>query len=137
MRALAVAGGLAAAAAACARPFRVAVAGESMVPALLPGEWAVATRSRRHRVGDVVVVEHPLRPGYEMVKRLRAGPGDRPPGGPALGPGEWWVEGDASEGSTDSRHFGPIPAASIRGVVRLVYRPWGRRRLLRRGDRGR
>jgi hypothetical protein len=40
------------------------------VPTLLPGDWALAVARRRYRRGDVVVVEHPGRPRYEMVKRI-------------------------------------------------------------------
>ena len=47
-----------------------------MVPTLLPGDWALAVSGRRARRGDVVVVEHPGRPGYEMVKRVTAVPGE-------------------------------------------------------------
>src|SRR4051812_27697116 len=49
------------------RPSRVAIEGASMAPTLLPGDWALVVARRRYRRGDVVVVEHPGRPGYEMV----------------------------------------------------------------------
>ena len=39
------------------RPSRVAIEGPSMAPTLFPGDW-------------VVVVEHPGRPAYEIIKRL-------------------------------------------------------------------
>ena len=45
-----------------------------MAPTLLPGDWALVVTPRRTDRGDVVVVEHPGRPGYEMVKRLTAVP---------------------------------------------------------------
>jgi nickel-type superoxide dismutase maturation protease len=112
------------------RPFRVEVSGPSMSPTLLPGDWAVAVRTRRPRAGDVVVVEHPARPGLEMVKRTAAGPGEVAPDGRTLGPDEWWVEGDAPDASTDSRAFGPVRSTHVRGVVRLLYWPRSRRRLL-------
>ena len=75
-----------------------------MVPTLLPGDWALAVSRRRYRRGDVVVVEHPGRPGYEMVKRLGAVPGERIDER-ALGPEEFWIVGDREDASTDSRHF--------------------------------
>src|ERR1700757_3403686 len=85
------------------KPFRVAIEGASMAPALLPGDWALAVSARRLRRGDVVVVEHPGRPGFEIVKRIVGVPGDRvDEAGPALGPDDWWVQGDHAEGSTDS-----------------------------------
>jgi type IV secretory pathway protease TraF len=68
------------------------------------------------------VVEHPERPGYEMVKRVEALPGERP-GDRILGPNEYWVLGERPEASTDSRMFGPVPRSSVRGVVKLRYWP--------------
>ncbi|HEY2803640.1 MAG TPA: signal peptidase I [Actinomycetota bacterium] len=110
------------------RPFRVEIRGGSMEPTLHDGEWAVAVR-RRVRVGDVVVVEHPERRGFELVKRIVAAPGDAVHGRP-LAEGEWWVEGDRADASTDSRSFGSVPRSSIRGTVVLVYAPWSNRRML-------
>jgi nickel-type superoxide dismutase maturation protease len=112
------------------KPFRVEVEGASMVPTLLPGDWALAVGARKLRRGDVIVVEHPGRPGYEMVKRLTALPGDRPSEHRTLGPDEWWVEGDRAEGSTDSRHFGPVRREQIKARVLLVYWPNDRRHLV-------
>jgi inner membrane protease subunit 1 len=111
-----------------ARPFRVEIEGSSMEPSLLPGEWALAVR-RRLKVGAVVVVEHPTRPDFELVKRVVAAPGDAV-GGRRLGAAEWWVQGDASGASTDSRAFGPVPRSAVRGRVVLVYSPWRNRRML-------
>jgi hypothetical protein len=78
-------------------------------------------------VGDVVVVEHPGRPGYEMVKRIAASPGGRV-GGRTLGADEWWVEGDLASASTDSRRFGPVLGDALKAKVVLVYWPRERRR---------
>jgi signal peptidase I len=112
------------------KPFRVEISGGSMAPNLLPGDWALAVARRRIRRGDVVVVEHPHRPGFEMVKRIVAVPGDGRPGGVVLRPGEWWVEGDVPAESTDSRHFGPVRTRHVKAVVRLIYWPASRRRPL-------
>lgn len=101
-----------------------------MLPTLLPGDWCLAVAPRRFAPGDVVMVEHPERPGYEMVKRLVGGPGDHR-GGRLLASDEWWVEGDRSDASTDSRHFGPVPTEALKAKVLLVYGPGGRRRLVR------
>jgi nickel-type superoxide dismutase maturation protease len=110
------------------KPFRVAVAGSSMLPALEPGDWALVTATRRIRPGSIVVVAHPSRPGVEMVKRVIGVPGDRAPDGRELGRDEYWVEGDATASSTDSRAFGPIGRADVRGTLRVVYWPPARRR---------
>jgi nickel-type superoxide dismutase maturation protease len=104
------------------RPFRIEVEGESMTPTLEPGDWLVAIRVRQVRPGMLVVVEHPERPGYEMVKRVAAAPGDRI-GDRTLGPDEYWVTGDNEEASTDSRRFGTVSSASICGQVLFRYLP--------------
>ena len=100
-----------------------------MAPTLLPGDWAVCLSPRRYRPRDVVVLEHPGRPGYEMVKRLTAGPGELV-GERRLGPDEWWVQGDHSA-STDSRQFGPVRAEALKAKVVLIYWPKERRSVMR------
>ena len=55
-----------------------------MRPTLEPGEWALAVAPRGDLLGEVVVVEHPERPGFEMVKRVVAGPGAVAPDGVVL-----------------------------------------------------
>lgn len=117
---------------ACLRyqPSRVQIQGESMAPTLVPGDWALVATPRRFARGDVVVVEHPARPGYEMVKRLAGLPGDRA-NGRTLGAGEFWVEGDHEPASTDSRDFGPVRVEALTAKVLLVYWPPERLRLVR------
>lgn len=134
--ALAAMAALAALAAVALRPFRVAVEGRSMEPRLAPGDFLLAAASLKPRRGALVVVEHPARPGFELVKRVAALPGDRV-GGRALGPEELWVVGERGEASTDSRSFGPVPRRAVRGVVLLRYWPPGRLAWLGPGARGR
>lgn len=112
------------------RPSRVEVRGDSMIPALWPGDRALAVPARRPSRGHVVVVEHPTRPGFEIVKRITAVPGDLTPDGRTLGADEFWVEGDNPSRSTDSRQHGTVRAAQVRARVRLVYWPPSRRRLV-------
>jgi signal peptidase I len=100
-----------------------------MVPTLLPGDWALAVSRKRFATGDVVVVEHPGRPGYEMVKRVVAQPGAQV-GERLLDEDEYWVQGDREDASTDSRHFGPVRRGHLKARVLLVYWPKERRRLL-------
>ena len=100
-----------------------------MLPTLRPGDWALAAAGGRLRHGDVMVVEHPGRPGYEMVKRVTALPGERV-GDRVLGDDEYWVEGDHPAGSTDSRGFGPVRREHLTARVLLIYRPLERRRRL-------
>lgn len=101
-----------------------------MAPTLEPGDWVIAVAPGRLRRGEIVIVEHPDRPGFEVVKRVVAVPGDLAPDGRVLGRAELWVEGDASEGSTDSRSYGPVRREHVRATARLVYWPPERRRLL-------
>ena len=101
-----------------------------MRPTLEPGDWAVAIRARRLHRGDVVVVEHPDRVGFELVKRVTHLRGDAAPDGLGL-VDRVWVEGDDPEGSSDSRTFGPVPLGLVRGRVWFVWWPLGRIRALR------
>jgi type IV secretory pathway protease TraF len=101
-----------------------------MLPTLWPDDWALVVSPRRYAARDVVVVEHPGRPGYEMVKRIVAAPGGTV-GERTLGPDEWWVEGDRPDASTDSRHFGPVSTSELLARVVLVYWPKERRGVVR------
>ena len=105
------------------RPFRVEVKGSSMEPTLHEGDWLVAFANEDPHAGDLVVVEHPERPGFELVKRLTGVPFDVVEGR-TLAPDEWWVQGDAEEdATTDSRSFGPLRRSQIKGRVALTYLP--------------
>ena len=105
-----------------------------MIPTLLPDDWCLVVRPGSWRRGDIVVVEHPSRPGYEMVKRLGAVPGDAV-GGRVLEQGEFWVLGDRGDASTDSRQFGPLRGDLLKARVLLIYAPAERRRMLGRAIR--
>jgi signal peptidase I len=111
------------------RPFGAAVAGDSMAPTLRPNDLVLAARATPRR-GSVAVLEHPVRRGFEVVKRVTGVPGDEI-SGRRLGPDEYWVEGDAPGSSTDSRTFGPVVGSGLRGVVVLRYWPPSRFGLVR------
>ncbi len=103
-----------------------------MRPTLEPGDWALAIGSahgRRPRPGDIVVLEHPGRPGFELVKRVTEVRSSRSPESGDR-PIELWVEGDDPASSTDSRHFGAVDGSRVRGRLVLVWWPPARRRLL-------
>lgn len=48
---------------------RVEVVGESMLPALRPGDWLLVLNRARVSEGDAVVALHPDDPGLLIVKR--------------------------------------------------------------------
>ena len=100
-------------------PFtRVVVAGESMLPALRPGDCLLVSRRSRIDVGDLVVARRPHAEGLLLVKRATR----RADGG-------WWLLSDnAAAGLDDSRVFGVLPDAFVLGKVLFRYYPWDRRR---------
>jgi nickel-type superoxide dismutase maturation protease len=103
---------------------RVEVAEQSMLPALRPGDWLLARRTRRIRPGQVVLAWHPSRPDFLLVKRAtRRVEGDGEVGG------GWWLESDnPAAGAADSSRFGPVPEEKIVGRVLVRYwRPRPRR----------
>lgn len=96
---------------------RWAVSGESMSPTLAPGDWLLVERLRPGGAlpdpGSIVLLTDPRDPRRELVKRLTRLDPD----------GTAWIEGDNAAQSTDSRHYGPVLAGSIAGVVRYRYWP--------------
>ena len=96
---------------AARRVRRIEVHGPSMRPTLEPGDRLVVVRVMGPRPGDIVAVEDPRNPGHVVVKRVTAVHGH-----------DVVVHGDNAGESTDSRHFGPVDRAAVRG--RAVYRYW-------------
>lgn len=92
----------------------VTVRGGSMLPALREGDVLLASRVRRARVRDVVVLADPYGEGL-LVKRVAALAGDPWPGAGRVPPRTVVVLGD--NGGLDSRMFGPVPLDRLRGVV--------------------
>jgi nickel-type superoxide dismutase maturation protease len=92
---------------------RFVVEGESMLPAYRAGDYLLVDvrvfLSRNPRVGEAVVAKDPRDPSRRLLKRVT-----RVEPGPLV-----WLEGDNPEGSTDSRHFGPV--AELEGLVRWRY----------------
>ncbi len=93
-----------------------------MEPTLLPGDYLLATARGAIRRGDLVVVDRPDQRGFELVKRVAGIAGDVIDGR-VLEPDEYWVVGEASARSTDSRTFGAFTRADIKGIARLRYWP--------------
>jgi nickel-type superoxide dismutase maturation protease len=91
----------------------VEVTGESMLPALRPGDWLLVRSGVRIVPGDVVVARHPDR-DLLIVKRAAHRDADG-----------WWLESDnqRAAGRQDSWDFGAVPESLIVGRVVLRYWP--------------
>jgi inner membrane protease subunit 1 len=78
------------------------------------------------RRGDIVVADSSYKAAYTVCKRVVALAGDavtlHDGRRVVVPPDHVWVEGDNAQDSTDSRAYGPIPAALVRG--RVVARVW-------------
>ncbi|MCJ1258456.1 hypothetical protein MMC24_006289 [Lignoscripta atroalba] len=115
--------------------------GPSMLPTLSAhGDWVYVSKLFRRgkgiAVGDVVTVRHPMFPWMGASKRVLGMPGDfvirGTPGGGSGGEGEQmmvqvpeghcWLAGDNAAFSRDSRDYGPLPLALVKGKV--IARVW-------------
>jgi hypothetical protein len=117
--------------------WRVAVAEESMAPALTAGDWLLLdpTPARWPRRGSVVVFHEP-ESGLLAIKRVAAGPGDRvriSAGILHLGLDEAWLLGDNGALSVDSRRYGPVALEALVGRAWFRYAPAPRIGLIPRG----
>jgi inner membrane protease subunit 1 len=93
------------------------------------------------RRGDIVVADSSYKAAYSVCKRVVALEGDTVTPSPAatrihstfysgagagagvtIPPGYVWLEGDNAQDSTDSRMYGPVPTALVRG--RVIARVW-------------
>ena len=95
---------------------RVEVGGDSMRPTLEPGDRLLVLRRAKARPGDLVTVPDPRDGSRTVVKRVASVSADGVV-----------VVGDNPSQSTDSRVFGAVPAASVRGRVVYRYHPDHRR----------
>lgn len=115
--------------------------GISMVPTMAADGVAVLIskhyrRGRDVHVGDLVTFKHPLKPDMRAIKRVVGLEGDfvvrDSPHAPRgimiqVPKGHCYVVGDNLEHSRDSRMFGPLPMALIKGKVICSLSPWPRR----------
>jgi SOS-response transcriptional repressor LexA len=85
-----------------------------MAPALADGDVVLVRRGGTPAPGAIVLVRWPARPRQLSVKRAVRPEAD----------GTWFVTGDNTFASTDSRELGP---AEVLGVVRLRLWPRPRR----------
>ncbi len=89
----------------------VAVAGDSMLPTYSNGDWLVARWARTFKVGQVLVIERQERPGIFLIKRLMQ-----------IDNENFWVEGDNSAASSDSREWGWRNSGEVLGRILFRYR---------------
>ena len=91
----------------------MAVTGDSMLPALRPGDFLLVREGARVALGDVVVARHPGQDGLLIVKRIDHRSG-----------GGWWLESDNQQapGRQDSWDFGAVPDELMIG--RVIARYW-------------
>ncbi len=98
---------------------RYEVTGESMAPALNPGDWLlVDSRAYAHRAPrrrHLVLARDPRQRSRTLLKRVLRTDLH----------GEVQLEGDNANASTDSRSFGPVAREAILGRVRWRYWPPG------------
>ena len=94
------------------RPRRIEVQGWSMAPGLVPGDRLLVVGALGARPGAVVVATDPREAGRRIVKRVAA-----------AGPDGVVLAGDDPARSTDSRHFGPVPAHLVVGRAVWRYAP--------------
>ncbi|XP_037401293.1 mitochondrial inner membrane protease subunit 1 isoform X2 [Pygocentrus nattereri] len=99
----------------------VMCSGPSMEPTITNHDVVFSERVSRHlyriEKGDIVIAKSPFNPRMNICKRVVGLEGDKVPRGHV------WLEGDNLHNSSDSRSYGPIPYALIRGRVCLKLWP--------------
>eukprot|EP00244_Chara_vulgaris_P007303 TRINITY_DN2739_c0_g2_i1.p1 TRINITY_DN2739_c0_g2~~TRINITY_DN2739_c0_g2_i1.p1 ORF type:complete len:165 (-),score=0.96 TRINITY_DN2739_c0_g2_i1:236-730(-) len=111
--------------------------GPSMMPTFNPSGDVVllehvSTKLDKLKAGDVVVAKSPTNPRLIVCKRIVGVSGDRVTIIPiketerlrhvVVPKGHVWLQGDNIRNSTDSRHYGPVPSAMVKGKV--FYKIW-------------
>ncbi|XP_062869218.1 mitochondrial inner membrane protease subunit 1 [Trichomycterus rosablanca] len=113
----------------------VICSGPSMEPTITSHDVVFSERISRHlyriQKGDVVIAKSLFDPNMNICKRVIGLEGDKVcTSGPSdsfkthtfVPRGHVWLEGDNLGNSTDSRSYGPVPYALIRG--RVWYKVW-------------
>uniref|UniRef100_A0A3Q4BLC7 Mitochondrial inner membrane protease subunit n=1 Tax=Mola mola TaxID=94237 RepID=A0A3Q4BLC7_MOLML len=110
----------------------VVCSGPSMEPTIVSHDIVFSERMSRHlyriQKGDIVIAKSPLDPNMNICKRViglegdkvcSRGPSDLFKSHTYVPKGHVWLEGDNLRNSSDSRSYGPVPYALIRGRVCL------------------
>jgi len=86
---------------------QVRIHGDSMWPTLRDGDCVKAETDTHPEIGNIVVAKHPWKE-IHIVKRVKE-----------ILPDGFFLEGDNPDptGTEDSHNFGPIPSASIIGII--------------------
>ncbi|XP_061670290.1 mitochondrial inner membrane protease subunit 1 isoform X10 [Syngnathoides biaculeatus] len=114
----------------------VVCSGPSMEPTIVNKDVVFSERMTRHlckiQKGDIVIAKSLFDPNMNVCKRVIGLEGDKVyMSGPSnlfktqtyVPKGHVWLEGDNLGNSTDSRSYGPVPYALIRGRVCLKLWP--------------
>ncbi|MFY8212214.1 MAG: S26 family signal peptidase [Candidatus Nanopelagicus sp.] len=92
------------------------VSGNSMSPTYSAGDWLVirylSGKEHTLKIGAVYLVEDPIRPGIQLIKRLKQSRKEH-------GVTRYWVEGD-NLNSTDSRKWGWVE--QDRFIAKVLFR---------------
>ncbi|KEQ73775.1 LexA/Signal peptidase, partial [Aureobasidium namibiae CBS 147.97] len=112
--------------------------GPSMLPTLNASGTSVVIskwyrRGRGIQVGDIVSYKHPIQGELTTIKRVIGMPGDfvlrdTPSKGDGtmiqVPVGHCWTVGDNLAASRDSRMYGPVPLALVKGKVVAIWNDW-------------
>jgi len=92
----------------------------------------LSTKFKAVKRGDVVIAKSPSNPRLTVCKRVLGLSGDKVTVMPVTSrermrtvvvpKGHVWLQGDNLYNSTDSRHYGPVPYALMKGKV--FYKVW-------------
>ncbi len=89
---------------------RYRVKGDSMSPALKPGDEVAVDKNAGIKAGDIVVVRHPYKTDIVMIKRIDHFEED----------GRLYLLSDNPHESSDSRTFGAVSLECVKGKAVAV-----------------
>jgi nickel-type superoxide dismutase maturation protease len=88
------------------------VQGESMAPSYHSGDLVLIRKSRKAKRNNIAIAHRPDKEDLLIIKRVIT-----------ITNNGYWLQGDNSEYSDDSRLFGEVPKELIKGVVLFKYWP--------------